>query len=202
MNEKLKADVKKILEKIKKQEETISLANTEPIDSSKPTEELNINEAIETENQKKPLKERIKETFSSSSDSDKETFIEDIKPTDLKERMTERVEKTKESIEEVKSKDNIAEKIGKGLSVGYNSLRVVTGALTTPIIFSLNGIGKLLPKLGKVIVQPLQVPSFLLSKMFSTKSKYNGKYIGDFGERLGTIVGDLSLVTSKGISIL
>lgn len=125
-----------------------------------------------------------------------------IKSIDVKDRFDGRLDNLNKNVENLKEADGIIPKIGYGAAIGLSGFRVATGAVTTPLIIALEKLGQKLPQIGKLIVQPLQIPTFLFSKAFSTKSKYNGKTITNCGETLGDLIGGLSKVSSRAVSIL
>lgn len=125
-----------------------------------------------------------------------------LKSIDTEKRNADRKKELKANIKDFKKADGVLAKIGQGAKVGLSGFRVATGLATTPIIIALDELGKAMPKIGRLIVQPLQIPTFLFSKAFSTKSKYNGKTITNCGESLGELIGGLSRVTSRGAALL
>lgn len=103
------------------------------------------------------------------------------------------------NINSIKNSQTKKEGIANVVKVGGNVISIASSIAKVPISVALNLGSSLAPYIGKLLVQPLQIPVMYFSKLINPDSKYNGKKITNVGEFLGKTTQQILELVDKGV---
>jgi hypothetical protein len=130
------------------------------------------------------------------------TKNKEVKQNVLKQVNVEFDLRTKMILNELKkvkhSKETINQTMGVFDGVGNVLLLPIT-LLKAPIAVTLTALGKVLPFVTTVLVQPVHLVGIIYSKTVSFKSPYNKMPINKFGDKIGHIIQDGLVKTAEVI---
>lgn len=103
------------------------------------------------------------------------------------------------NINSIKSSQTKSEVIGNIVRTGGNVISIAGSIAKIPISVTLNIGSTLAPYIGKLLVQPIQIPVMYFSKLINPDSKYNGKTITNIGAFLGKTTQQMLELVDKGV---
>lgn len=99
-----------------------------------------------------------------------------------------------DSIREFRMSDNSAERVANGAKIVGDTVSTAFSVAKVPVVATLSLTGRLTPILGSIVVQPLQIPGFLFSKLINPDGRYNTQTVTGIGRGIGNIIaGGLNL---------
>jgi len=147
---------------------------------------------IETKKHREQLNNRI----SLNKNQNRSLVTQIPKELGLKFRkLSANVEKISESKSVSEGLVNTARSVGDVTSIATTVAKV-------PVVTVIKLGSAVAPTFGKLLVQPLQVPGYLFSKVINPNSTYNGQTITNMGAFLGKQVANILNATANGIKRL
>ena len=110
-----------------------------------------------------------------------------------------KIKKTVNSIRQLKQSRTKLELLANSAKLSGNILSTTGTVAKAPVIATLNIISKTVPTIGKIMVQPLQVPVYLFSKFINPDAPYNSRMITNIGNGLGKILASTLNFTQNNI---
>ena len=99
-----------------------------------------------------------------------------------------------DSIREFRMSDNSVERVANGAKIVGDTVSTAFSVAKVPVVAALSLTGRLTPILGSIVVQPLQIPGFLFSKLINPDGRYNTQTVTGIGRGIGNIIaGGLDL---------
>ena len=108
-------------------------------------------------------------------------------------------QKLSTNIRNIRSSKTVGEAVRNSLMAAGNVASMGISIAKAPIIAALNLGSAVAPSVGRIIVQPLQIPAFMFSKLLNPDGYYNGQQITRMGELIGREVANILNATRNGI---
>ncbi len=108
-------------------------------------------------------------------------------------------QKLSTNIRNIRSSKTAGEAVRNSLMAAGNVASMGISIAKAPIIAALNLGSAVAPAVGRIIVQPLQIPAFMFSKLLNPDGYYNGQQITRMGELIGREVANILNATRNGI---
>lgn len=103
------------------------------------------------------------------------------------------------NLKSIKLEQGLQNKAVAAGKVGINAASLTASALKVPIVTTMKFTSKVLPTIGKIAIQPLQIPTMLFSKLINPDKKYTGYTVTHLGEQLGIIMKDCMNKTADAV---
>lgn len=84
--------------------------------------------------------------------------------------------------------NSVGEYVTNGTRVVGNALSTAYSVAKAPLLATLRLSSLAVPLLTTILVQPLQIPAYLFSKIINPDSKYNGQIVTSCGRGIGNLI--------------
>ncbi len=104
-----------------------------------------------------------------------------------------------DSIREFGISDNSGQRVANGAKIVGDTISTVFSVAKVPVVAALSLTGRLTPIVGTIVVQPLQIPGFLFSKLINPDGRYNTHVITGVGRGIGNVLASGLNLTADAI---